>query len=132
MLASLATRWVGGNDRIFDRMLPTLWEIEGIGDDVRPDGHYLIVSNHVSWVDIFALFRAFHGRAAFIRFFLKQQLFWVPIIGQACWALEFPFMKRHSPEYLKEHPEKRGEDLATTRKTVPDFVGSWQRMLAGA
>ena len=22
-------------------------------------------------------------------------------------------------------------DVATTRKTVPDFVGSWERMLAG-
>ena len=24
------------------------------------------------------------------------------------------------------------EDVATTRKTVPDFVGSWQRMLGDA
>ena len=121
MLASLATRWAGGNDRIFDRILPTQWEIEGIGDDVRPDGHYLIVSNHISWVDIFALFRAFHGRAAFIRFFLKQQLFWVPIVGQACWALEFPFMRRYTPEYLEKHPEKRGTDLATTRKACQRY-----------
>jgi 1-acyl-sn-glycerol-3-phosphate acyltransferase len=121
MLASLATRWVGGNDWIFDRMLPTQWVIEGIGDDVKPDGHYLIVSNHLSWVDIFALFRAFHGRAAFIRFFLKQQLFWTPILGQACWALEFPFMRRYTPEYLEKHPEKRGTDLATTRKACQRY-----------
>ena len=121
MLASLAERWVGGNDRIFDRMLPTQWEIEGIGDDVRPDGHYLIISNHRSWVDIFALNRAFHGRAAFIRFFLKQQLFWAPIVGQACWALEFPFMRRYTPEYLEKHPEKRGTDLATTRKACQRY-----------
>src|SRR5437016_9552884 len=60
MLAWLATRWVAGNDRIFDLMLPTRWEIRGIGDEIKPDGHYLIVSNHISWVDIFALFRAFH------------------------------------------------------------------------
>jgi 1-acyl-sn-glycerol-3-phosphate acyltransferase len=121
ILASLATRWAGGNDRIFDRTLPTQWEIEGIGDDVRPDGHYLIVSNHVSWVDILALYRAFHGRAAFIRFFLKQELFWAPIVGQACWALEFPFMRRYSPEYLEKHPEKRGTDLATTRKACQRY-----------
>jgi len=121
MLASLATRWVGGNDRIFDRMLPTQWEIEGIGDDVQPDGHYLIVSNHISWVDILALYRAFHGRAAFIRFFLKQELFWAPIVGQACWALEFPFMRRHTREYLEKHPEKRGTDLATTRKACQRY-----------
>jgi 3-phosphoshikimate 1-carboxyvinyltransferase len=26
----------------------------------------------------------------------------------------------------------RVRDVATTRKTVPDFVGSWTRMLSGA
>src|ERR1051325_1404426 len=59
-LASLAERWVAGNDRVFDRLLPTRWDVAGIGDDVEPSGHYLIISNHVSWVDIFVLFRAFH------------------------------------------------------------------------
>jgi 1-acyl-sn-glycerol-3-phosphate acyltransferase len=120
MLAWLGSRWVAGCDGIFDLMLPTEWEISGIGDDVRPDGHYLIISNHVSWVDIFALF-AFQGRAAFIRFFLKSQLIWAPIVGQACWALEFPFMRRHTPEYLEKHPEKRGADLATTRKACQRY-----------
>ncbi|HJW93052.1 MAG TPA: acyltransferase [Thermoanaerobaculia bacterium] len=114
-LSWLAERWVGGNDAIFDLMLPTKWDISGI-DDVRHDGHYLIISNHISWVDIFALFRAFHGHAAFIRFFLKHQLIWAPIVGQACAALEFPFMRRYSPEYLEKHPEKRGRDLETARR----------------
>jgi 1-acyl-sn-glycerol-3-phosphate acyltransferase len=121
MLAWLATRWVAGNDLIFDLVLPTRWEIDGIGDDVKMDGHYLIVSNHLSWVDIFALYRAFHGRAAFIRFFLKRQLFWSPLVGQACWALEFPFMNRYTPEYLEKHPEKRGTDLLTTRKACQRY-----------
>jgi 1-acyl-sn-glycerol-3-phosphate acyltransferase len=120
-LAWMAERWVRGNDRIFDRMLPTRWDIAGIGDDVRPDGHYLIISNHVSWVDIFVLFRAFHRRAPFIRFFLKHQLIWAPIVGQGCWALEFPFMHRYSPEYLKAHPEKRGKDLETTRRACQRY-----------
>lgn len=121
MLAWLATRWTSGNDRIFDLMLPTRWEIDGVGDEVNPEGRYLIISNHVSWVDIFALFRAFQGRAAFIRFFLKRELFWAPIVGQACWALEFPFMRRYTPEYLEKHPEKRGTDLATTRKACQRY-----------
>ena len=121
LLAWLATLWVAGNDVIFDLMLPTKWEIHGIGEDVKPDGHYLIVANHLSWVDIFALYRAFHGRAAFIRFFLKRQLFWSPIVGQACWALEFPFMRRYTPEYLEKHPEKRGSDLMTTRKACQRY-----------
>jgi 1-acyl-sn-glycerol-3-phosphate acyltransferase len=111
----LGERWAQGNDQIFDWFLDTEWRIEGF-DGLRRDGHYLVISNHVSWIDIFAVFRALHGKAPFIRFFLKHVLIWFPIAGQACWALEFPFMRRYSPEYLKQHPEKRGRDLETTRR----------------
>jgi 1-acyl-sn-glycerol-3-phosphate acyltransferase len=114
-LAWMGERWVGVNDRIFDAFLTTQWHIEGF-DDLRRDGHYLVISNHVSWIDIFAVLRALHGRAPFIRFFLKRILIWFPIVGLACWALEFPFMRRYSPKYLEHHPEKRGRDLETTRK----------------
>jgi 1-acyl-sn-glycerol-3-phosphate acyltransferase len=113
-LTRLAELWVACNNRIFDTFLDTKWRVEGL-DDVRPDGHYLVVSNHVSWVDIFAAFRAFHRRAPFLRFFLKQALIWFPIVGQACAALGFPFMRRYTQEYLVQHPEKRGRDLETTR-----------------
>jgi len=114
-LAKLGERWVAGNNWIFDTLLTTRWEISGI-EGTRYDGHYLIISNHLSWVDIFALFRAFAGHTALIRFFLKRELIWMPIAGQACWALEFPFMRRYTPEYLERHPEKRGQDLETTRR----------------
>ena len=120
-LAWLAERWVAGNDRIFDTMLDTEWDVAGLDDDLDRDGHYLIISNHVSWVDIFAVLRVFHGRASFIRFFLKQELIWFPIAGQACSALEFPFMKRYTPEYLEQHPEKRGTDLETTRRACERY-----------
>ena len=114
-LSWLAERWVGVNDRLFDGFLETRWQIEGV-EGLRRDGHYLLISNHISWVDIFAVLRAFHLRAPFIRFFLKHALIWSPIVGQAAWALEFPFMRRYSPEYLAQHPEKRGRDLETTKK----------------
>jgi 1-acyl-sn-glycerol-3-phosphate acyltransferase len=120
-LAWLAERFVAGNNRIFDWLLPTEWDIAGVGDGVERSGHYLIISNHVSWVDIFVLFRAFQGRAPFIRFFLKHQLIWAPIVGQGCWALEFPFMRRYTPEYLERHPEKRGKDLETTRRACQRY-----------
>jgi 1-acyl-sn-glycerol-3-phosphate acyltransferase len=108
-------QWVAFNNIIFDTLLPTRWDIS-VAEGLKPDRHYLIVSNHRSWTDILVLFRAFHRRVAFIRFFLKHELIWSPIVGQACWALDFPFMKRYSPEYLARHPEKRGMDLETTRR----------------
>jgi 1-acyl-sn-glycerol-3-phosphate acyltransferase len=115
-LSELGDRWAGGNGIIFGRLLDTSWDISGV-DGLRADGHYLIVSNHVSWLDIFVLQRAFHRRVAFMRFFIKQELIWFPILGQACWAMDFPFMRRYTPEYLERHPEKRGKDLETTRRT---------------
>lgn len=112
--AALAEAWDGCNQRIFDTFLRTRWEIDG-AEGLRRDAHYLVISNHVSWVDIFAVMRALHHRAPFIRFFIKSTLRWAPIVGQAAWALDFPFMRRYSAEYLKAHPEKRGRDLETTR-----------------
>ena len=63
----------------------------------------------------------FNGKSAFIRFFLKHILLYVPCLGWGCWALEFPFMKRHSREYLEKHPEKRHEDFETTRRSCRHY-----------
>jgi 1-acyl-sn-glycerol-3-phosphate acyltransferase len=110
-----ANGWVRNNNLIFDAFLPTTWDSHGI-EGLRGGGHYLMLSNHVSWTDIFVLQRTFRGVAPFLRFFTKQEFIWFPIVGQACWALDFPFMKRYSREYLARHPEKRGQDLETTRR----------------
>ena len=58
----------------------------------------------------------FHRRAPFPRFFLKREILWIPVIGLGCWAMEMPFMKRHSREDLKKNPALKREDLETTRK----------------
>lgn len=89
----------------------------------RLDRSYLLISNHASWVDILVILHVFEGRVPFYRFFLKRVLIWLPFIGQACWALEFPFMKRHSREFLKRHPERRGEDLVEARKSCERIRG---------
>ncbi|HEY0139853.1 MAG TPA: acetyltransferase [Thermoanaerobaculia bacterium] len=119
-IAWMGERWVGQNNRILDAFLDTVWDVEG-PDDADRDGHYLILSNHLSWVDIFVAFRVFHRRTALVRFFLKDTLRWAPIVGQAAMALDFPFMRRYSKEYLEQHPEKRGRDLETTRKSCSRF-----------
>lgn len=113
VLSAMAEQWVRVNNRLFDLFLTTRWEEMPI-PPVSKEGRYLIISNHVSWIDILAVLHAFEGRTAFIRFFLKYELLWVPLMGQACKTLEFPFMRRYSPEYLAKHPEKRGRDLETT------------------
>jgi 1-acyl-sn-glycerol-3-phosphate acyltransferase len=114
-LGWLAERFQGGTVWIMKHLLPVQWDITGT-EGLERDGRYLIISNHVSWVDILAIFQTFHGKTAFPRFFIKSELIWMPLVGQAAWALEFPFMKRYTAEYLERHPEKRGTDLDTTRR----------------
>jgi 1-acyl-sn-glycerol-3-phosphate acyltransferase len=113
--ARVAERWTAGNNTISDLMLPVRWEVSVL-PKLRRDGRYFIVSNHQSAVDIIAIFRIFHRRIPFIRFFMKRSLLFVPLVGAGCAALEFPFMRRYTPEYIARHPEKRGLDLVTTRR----------------
>jgi 1-acyl-sn-glycerol-3-phosphate acyltransferase len=72
-------------------------------------------------VDILVLQYVLNRKIQPLKFFLKQELIWVPVIGLAWWALGFPFMKRYSKAYLEKHPEKKGKDLETTRKTCAKF-----------
>lgn len=91
-------------------------------DDLAPGGWYLVNANHQSWADILVLQHVLNRRVPMLKFFLKQQLIWVPVIGLAWWALDFPFMRRHSAEYLRKHPEKRLDDLATSRRACEKFA----------
>jgi 1-acyl-sn-glycerol-3-phosphate acyltransferase len=63
----------------------------------------------------------FKRHIPFLKFFLKQELIWVPLLGLAWWALDFPFLKRYSRAFLKKHPELRGKDIETTRKHCEKF-----------
>ena len=42
-------------------------------------------------------------------------------MGQAWWALDFPFMKRFSKSYLEKHPEMKGKDVETTQQACEKF-----------
>jgi 1-acyl-sn-glycerol-3-phosphate acyltransferase len=88
-----------------------------------PQGHYLVLSNHQSWVDIVILQKVFNHRIPFMRFFLKKQLIWVPLLGLAWWALDFPFMQRHTKSQLQKQPELAGKDIEATRKACEKFLG---------
>ena len=117
----LAETWIDCNGLIF-RLTDAL-RIDARGlDGLPPREWYLVVSNHRSWVDILVLQSVFARRIPFLKFFLKQQLIWVPFLGLAWWALDFPFMRRHTAEYLARHPEERGKDLESTRKACAKFA----------
>lgn len=120
-MSAIAATWISGNCRIFSLMNVLQVDVQG-ETRLDPRGWYLVVSNHQSWVDILVLQKVFNRRIPLLKFFLKQELIWVPLLGLAWWALEFPFMRRHSSAYLAAHPEARGQDLAATRKACERFA----------
>ena len=86
----LASLWVGIHGAWTAAVSQAAWDVQGV-EGLHARGWYLVSSNHRSWVDILVLQRSFHGRIPFLKFFLKQELIWVPVIGLAGWALDFAF-----------------------------------------
>jgi 1-acyl-sn-glycerol-3-phosphate acyltransferase len=120
VMTALAEGWIGTNNALFRAMGVLPLDVRGLeGLSIRE--WYLVVSNHRSWVDILVLQAVFNRRIPFLKFFLKQQLIWVPMLGLAWWALDFPFMKRYSSAHLAKHPEDRGKDLEATREACRKF-----------
>lgn len=121
-MVKVAENWIGFNSASLKALTPVEWRAEGM-ENLRHDRSYLVCANHISGTDIVALQAVFNRRIPFMRFFMKQELRYVPLLGLAWQALDFPMMKRHSAEYLAKHPEKRGEDLETTKKTCAKLRG---------
>jgi 1-acyl-sn-glycerol-3-phosphate acyltransferase len=119
-LVAIAESWIGVNNVLFGVFARVRWQVQGL-DGLRRDGNYLVLCNHQSWVDIPVLQKVFNRRIPFLRFFLKQELIWVPLLGLAWWALDFPFMKRYSRQTLLRHPELQGKDREATRRACEKF-----------
>ncbi len=112
VLNALAEGWIAVNGWWMALVQRMHWDVAGL-EGLRRKGWYLVSSNHQSWVDILVLQKVFHRRVPFLKFFLKRQLLYVPVMGLAWWALDFPFMKRRSGS--------RSSDLATARKACEKF-----------
>jgi len=96
------------------------WDIQGLEGLSKKNG-YLLICNHRSWADIVILCVLFRQYIPMNKYFLKHQLAWIPFLGLACWALGMPFMKRYSRAYLLRHPDRRGRDVETTRRSCLKF-----------
>lgn len=115
LLMRMAGAWVAVNKRWIAACNPGMrWQVEGL-DGLNPQGWYLLIGNHLSAVDILVLQHVLHGRIPFLKFFLKRELIWVPVIGMAWWALDFPFMRRGKTR------DTQRRDLETARAACAKF-----------
>ena len=120
VLMAFAESWIGVNNWLWRTFTDTRLHVQGKAD-LQRDGHYLVLANHQSWVDILVLQKVFNQRAPFMRFFLKRQLIWVPLLGLAWWALDFPFMGRYTPRQIAKNPALAGRDIEATRRACDKF-----------
>ncbi len=116
----LAGTWISINNWNIRLTNPAIWDVQGV-DALNRKGWYMVVANHQSWLDILVLQKIFHRKIPFLKFFLKKELIWVPFLGLAWWALDFPFMKRYTKSFLKKHPHLKGKDLEITKKACEKF-----------
>lgn len=112
--------WGYAVSAMFSMTQDTIWQVEG-GIELSRDRWYMIMSNHLSWVDILVLMKLASKDMPMPRFFLKQQLFWIPFIGLGCWVLDMPFMKRYSRQQIAKKPHLQGKDIETTRRSCEKF-----------
>jgi 1-acyl-sn-glycerol-3-phosphate acyltransferase len=120
ILMAIAASWIDFNSFLFDYLTDTRVVVTGLPEAML-DGHFLVICNHQSWVDIPVLQKLFNRRLPLLRFFLKSQLFWVPLLGLAWWALDFPFMKRYTRAQVERKPSLAGRDITATRKACEKF-----------
>ncbi|MDQ5880189.1 MAG: hypothetical protein QG616_18 [Pseudomonadota bacterium] len=114
VLNALAQSWIAINGWWIALMQRVTWRVTGL-EPLRDKDWYLVSSNHQTWVDILVLQKVFAGRIPFLKFFLKRELMYVPFMGLAWWALDFPFMRRSGGG------RSFAKDLAATRKSCERF-----------
>jgi 1-acyl-sn-glycerol-3-phosphate acyltransferase len=120
ILIMIATRWIHNNTFLCRRILGI--NVNVTGDiDLPMKEWYLVISNHQSWSDIVVLQIVFNGKIPLLKFFLKKELIWVPLLGIAWWALDFPFMKRYTAEFIARYPHLKGRDIEITKKACEKF-----------
>ena len=116
----LGHRWVNTNDLLLK------W-VSGISIDITGDIHldkskqYFVTCNHQFWSDILILQHIFVDKISFVRFFIKKELMWLPVLNIAWWAYDYPIMYRASKKQLEKNPELRSKDMQTTQKACKKF-----------
>jgi 1-acyl-sn-glycerol-3-phosphate acyltransferase len=116
----IAWYWIGFNNTLVKLFHKVEWDVRGTQELSRKHW-YFVTCNHQSWTDIPAIQYVLNSKIPLLKFFLKKQLIWVPLLGVAWWALDFPFMHRHTKEQIAKRPELKGKDIAATRAACEKF-----------
>ena len=78
----------------------SFWMLKVVGIELivkgkaNTDRAPVVICNHRSWFDIALVQEVITGNGPIIKFLVKREIAWVPIIGWICLALNFPMLRR--------------------------------------
>ena len=96
------------------------WDFQ-IPEDVNTHTWYIAISNHQAWADIFILLAAGHKKIPLIKFFMKKELQWIPIIYLVHKTIDMPFLNRHSRAQIQANPELKKVDFENAKIAAKRF-----------
>ena len=120
VLNAIAWYWIGFNNTLMNLLHRVDWDVRG-AEKLSKEHWYFVTCNHQSGADIPAIQYVLNSKIPLLKFFLKKQLIWVPLLGVAWWALDFPFMHRHTKEQIAKRPELKGKDIEATKAACEKF-----------
>ncbi len=129
-IAGNCYRWaVTFDDWCLNNISGCTWDADKI--ELSKTQSYIVISNHVSWADIFILQSGIARNGPIIKFLCKKQLLFVPIFALIILAFRFPVVRRKSWSGRNE-TKRRAQDLAIVREACKVLEQSPAAMLVFA
>ncbi len=97
----------------------SFWMKKVVGIEVEVKGELnahpnpVVICNHQTWFDIPLVQEVITANGPMIKFLVKRELTWVPIIGWICLALDFPRLQRNG---TKNKNGRSSDDLRLIQK----------------
>jgi 1-acyl-sn-glycerol-3-phosphate acyltransferase len=99
----------------------TKWQIEYPGN-ISTKKWYLGISNHSSWADIFVLLFISNYKMPLLKFCIKKELRWIPVIYLIHKTIDMPFVNRHSPDEIRKKPGLKTVDFENAKAASQKFT----------
>jgi 1-acyl-sn-glycerol-3-phosphate acyltransferase len=98
-------------------------DVEGI-EEAYSEKFYLVIANHQSWSDILILQHLLNFRAPVLKFLVKRELIYLPLVGLICWAYDYPFLHRHKSHSGNDTSEGDKKDVDILNSAMLRFLRS--------
>lgn len=79
----------------------------------------LIICNHQSWFDVFLLQTIISSNGPILKFLIKSELLWVPVLGWVCIVLNFPRLKRKGDRSSRQRDLQVAKSASTNLNSTP-------------